>query len=169
MVAHCAGHRAIIGSGIFVLTGTAAAGEHFEAPHPARAVLDLIGNFCEQGARRRVDARASAAGPSIAISFCWLRSPAALRAVLCRTSLHDPIAGSATRIYATLGEIFAGHRLDLILEYVVSMLRSRSASADRKAQLAAFGVNLPTSGQSCVGVGKWTAPISMSGFSSSLS
>src|SRR5437870_4127585 len=38
------GIGAIIGSGIFVLTGTAAAGEHFEAPSILHAqVLDLIG------------------------------------------------------------------------------------------------------------------------------
>ena len=40
------GIGAIIGSGIFVLTGTAAAGEHFEAPSLLHAqVLDLLINF----------------------------------------------------------------------------------------------------------------------------
>src|SRR5947207_14168375 len=40
------GIGAIIGSGIFVLTGTAAAGEHFAAPSILHAqVLDLIVNF----------------------------------------------------------------------------------------------------------------------------
>src|ERR1700693_2291718 len=44
------GIGAIIGSGIFVLTGTAAAGEHFEAPSILHAqVLDLIGNFLRTG------------------------------------------------------------------------------------------------------------------------
>ena len=44
------GIGAIIGSGIFVLTGTAAAGEHFEAPSILHAqVLDLLVNFVRTG------------------------------------------------------------------------------------------------------------------------
>ena len=44
------GIGAIIGSGIFVLTGTAAAGEHFEAPSLLHAqVLDLLANFLRTG------------------------------------------------------------------------------------------------------------------------
>jgi hypothetical protein len=44
------GIGAIIGSGIFVLTGTAAAGEHFEAPSILHAqVLDLLVNFLRTG------------------------------------------------------------------------------------------------------------------------
>src|ERR1700722_9954266 len=40
------GIGAIIGSGIFVLTGTAAAGEYFQAPSILHAqVLDIIVNF----------------------------------------------------------------------------------------------------------------------------
>jgi hypothetical protein len=44
------GIGAIIGSGIFVLTGTAAAGENFAAPSILHAqVLDLISNFLRTG------------------------------------------------------------------------------------------------------------------------
>src|SRR5689334_8313426 len=44
------GIGAIIGSGIFVLTGTAAAGEHFEAPSILHAqALDLFVNFFRTG------------------------------------------------------------------------------------------------------------------------
>ena len=44
------GIGAIIGSGIFVLTGTAAAGEHFEAPSILHAqVLDLISQLPAHG------------------------------------------------------------------------------------------------------------------------
>ena len=47
------GIGAIIGSGIFVLTGTAAAGEHFEAPSILHAqVLDLISISCAPEALR---------------------------------------------------------------------------------------------------------------------
>src|SRR4051794_39579931 len=44
------GIGAIIGSGIFVLTGTAAAGEFFQAPNLVHAqVLDLVVNFLRTG------------------------------------------------------------------------------------------------------------------------
>src|ERR1039457_475508 len=44
------GVGAIIGSGIFVLTGTAAAGEYFETPSVLHAqVMDLIANFIQHG------------------------------------------------------------------------------------------------------------------------
>jgi len=44
------GIGAIIGSGIFVLTGTAAAGEYFQAPSILHAqVLDIIVNFLRGG------------------------------------------------------------------------------------------------------------------------
>ena len=65
------GIGAIIGSGIFVLTGTAAAGEHFEVPSILHAqVLDLIANFLRHGssAGALMHGRPPA-GPAIAISF----------------------------------------------------------------------------------------------------
>ena len=44
------GIGAIIGSGVFVLTGTAAAGEYFQAPSILHAqVLDIIVNFLRGG------------------------------------------------------------------------------------------------------------------------
>ncbi len=119
------GIGAIIGSGIFVLTGTAAAGEHFEAPSILHAqVLDLLVNFLRTGstAGALMHGRPPA-GPSIAISFL-LVAVACSFAGLCYAELASmiPIAGSAyTYSYATLGEIFAWIiGWDLILEYVVS-------------------------------------------------
>ena len=44
------GIGAVIGSGIFVLTGTAAAGEYFQAPSILHAqVLDIVVNFLRGG------------------------------------------------------------------------------------------------------------------------
>jgi len=65
------GIGAIIGSGIFVLTGTAAAGEYFKAPSILHAqVLDLIVNFLRGGGTSNVLMHGRPpAGPSIAISF----------------------------------------------------------------------------------------------------
>src|SRR6516164_5742648 len=65
------GIGAIIGSGIFVLTGTAAAGEHFEVPSILHAqVLDLIVNFFRTGgAGSALMHGRPPAGPAIAISF----------------------------------------------------------------------------------------------------
>jgi len=49
------GIGAIIGSGIFVLTGTAAAGEFFQAPSILHAqVLDIIVNFLRGGGTANV-------------------------------------------------------------------------------------------------------------------
>jgi len=74
------GIGAIIGSGIFVLTGTAAAGEYFQAPSILHAqALDLIVNFLRTGssAGALMHGRPPA-GPSIAISFFLVAIPAAL-------------------------------------------------------------------------------------------
>jgi len=154
------GIGAIIGSGIFVLTGTAAAGEHFEAPSILHAqVLDLFVNFLRTGttAGALMHGR-PAAGPSIAISFL-LVAVACSFAGLCYAELASmiPIAGSAyTYSYATLGEIFAWIiGWDLILEYVVSNVAvAVGFSGYSKAQLAAFGINLPE---------KWASPVFASG------
>ena len=154
------GIGAIIGSGIFVLTGTAAAGEHFEAPSILHAqVLDLIANFLRTGstAGALMHGRPPA-GPSIAISFL-LVAVACSFAGLCYAELASmiPIAGSAyTYSYATLGEIFAWIiGWDLILEYVVSNVAvAVGFSGYAKAQLAAFGIRSARSmGKSCVGSG----------------
>jgi basic amino acid/polyamine antiporter, APA family len=150
------GIGAIIGSGIFVLTGTAAAGEHFEAPSILHAqVMDLLVNFLRTGttAGALLHGRPPA-GPSIAISFL-LVAVACSFAGLCYAELASmiPIAGSAyTYSYATLGEIFAWIiGWDLILEYVVSNVAvAVGFSGYANAQLAAFGISLPQ---------KWAVPV----------
>jgi basic amino acid/polyamine antiporter, APA family len=154
------GIGAIIGSGIFVLTGTAAAGEHFEVPSILHAqVLDLVINFLRTGstAGALMHGRPPA-GPSIAISFL-LVAVACSFAGLCYAELASmiPIAGSAyTYSYATLGEIFAWIiGWDLILEYVVSNVAvAVGFSGYSKAQLAVFGIHLPD---------KWSSPVWASG------
>jgi len=154
------GIGAIIGSGIFILTGTAAAGEYFQAPSILHAqALDLIANFLRTGstAGALMHGRPPA-GPSIAISFL-LVAIACSFAGLCYAELASmiPIAGSAyTYSYATLGEIFAWIiGWDLILEYVVSNVAVAVGFAGyTKAQLAAFGLNLPD---------KWASPVWASG------
>src|SRR3984893_5633764 len=154
------GIGAIIGSGIFVLTGTAAAGEHFAAPSILHAqVLDLIGNFLRTGstAGALMHGRPPA-GPAIAVSFL-LVAVACSFAGLCYAELASmiPIAGSAyTYSYATLGEIFAWIiGCDLILEYAVSNVAvAVGFSGYAKAQLAAFGLNLSD---------KWSSPVWASG------
>jgi APA family basic amino acid/polyamine antiporter len=154
------GIGAIIGSGIFVLTGTAAAGEFFQAPSILHAqVLDLIVNFLRGGGTAQVLMHGRpAAGPSIAISFL-LVAVACSFAGLCYAELASmiPIAGSAyTYSYATLGEIFAWIiGWDLILEYVVSnVVVAIGFSAYTKSQLASFGLNLPD---------RWSTPVWESG------
>lgn len=154
------GIGAIIGAGIFVLTGTAAAGEHFEASSIFHAqVMDLIFNFLRTGstAGALMHGRPPA-GPSIAISFL-LVAVACSFAGLCYAELASmiPVAGSAyTYSYATLGEIFAWIiGWDLILEYVVSnVVVAVGFSGYSKAQLAAFGIHLPD---------KWSSPVWASG------
>jgi basic amino acid/polyamine antiporter, APA family len=154
------GIGAIIGSGIFVLTGTAAAGEYFQAPSLLHAqALDVIINFVRTGstAGALMHGRPPA-GPSIAISFL-LVAIACSFAGLCYAELASmiPIAGSAyTYSYATLGEIFAWIiGWDLILEYVVSNVAVAVSFAGYvKAQLAVFGLNLPD---------KWASPVWASG------
>jgi APA family basic amino acid/polyamine antiporter len=150
------GIGAIIGSGIFVLTGTAAAGEYFQAPSILHAqVLDLIVNLLRGAGTSAVLMHGRpAAGPSIAVSF-FLVALACSFAGLCYAELASmiPIAGSAyTYSYATLGEIFAWIiGWDLILEYVVSnVVVAIGFSAYTKAQLASFGLNLPD---------KWSSPV----------
>jgi amino acid transporter len=154
------GIGAIIGSGIFVLTGTAAAGEYFSAPNVIHAqVLDLVVNFFHHGGTGNVLMHGRPpAGPGIAISFI-LVAVACSFAGLCYAELASmiPIAGSAyTYSYATLGEIFAWIiGWDLILEYAVSNVAvAVGFSGYLKAQLASFGLMLPD---------KWSTPIRAGG------
>ena len=139
------GIGAVIGSGIFILTGTAAAGEMrgyesiFNAP-----VLDLI----LHGTRTLSTAGRPGAGPGISLSFL-LTALACSFAALCYAELASmiPIAGSAyTYAYATLGEIIAWIiGWDLILEYAVSnMAVAVGFSAYLNDVLDnTFGIHLP--------------------------
>ena len=109
----------VVGSGIFTLTGTAAAGLKFDYPSILKAPLlnllmngqHAVGTFGRPGA-----------GPAIAISFL-LVGLACSFAALCYAELASmiPVSGSAyTYAYATMGEIFAWIiGWDLILEYAV--------------------------------------------------
>ncbi len=109
----------VVGSGIFTLTGTAAAGLKFEYPSILKAPLlnllmngrHAVGTFGRPGA-----------GPAISISFL-LVALACSFAALCYAELASmiPVSGSAyTYAYATMGEIFAWIiGWDLILEYAV--------------------------------------------------
>jgi APA family basic amino acid/polyamine antiporter len=150
------GIGAVIGSGIFVLTGTAAAGEYFKASSIWHAqVLDIVVNLVRTGNTSGVLMHGRPpAGPSIALSF-FLVAVACSFAGLCYAELASmiPIAGSAyTYSYATLGEIFAWIiGWDLILEYVVSnVVVAIGFSAYTKSQLASFGINLPD---------RWSTPV----------
>src|SRR5690349_17274732 len=113
------GIGAVIGSGIFTLTGTAAAGVHFADKSILKApVLDLLLNG---GNAATLTGRAGA-GPAISVSFL-LVALACSFAALCYAELASmiPVSGSAyTYAYATMGEIFAWIiGWDLILEYAV--------------------------------------------------
>jgi len=150
------GIGAIIGSGIFVLTGTAAAGEYFQAPSILRAqVLDIIVNLLRGGGLQAVLMHGRPpAGPSIAISFI-LVAIACSFAGLCYAELASmiPIAGSAyTYTYATMGELVAWIiGWDLILEYVVSnVVVAIGFGAYTKSQLAAFGIAVSD---------RWSTPV----------
>jgi APA family basic amino acid/polyamine antiporter len=114
------GVGAVIGSGIFILTGTAAAGESLSYKSILHApVLDLL----MHGANAVSTTGRPGAGPAISLAFL-LTALACSFAALCYAELASmiPIAGSAyTYAYATLGEIFAWIiGWDLILEYAVS-------------------------------------------------
>jgi len=114
------GIGAVIGSGIFTLTGTAAAGkvERFQSILNA-TVLDVVLFGSHAGSQLG----RPGAGPAITLSFVLVAIACAF-AGLCYAELASmiPIAGSAyTYSYAILGEIFAWViGWDLILEYAVS-------------------------------------------------
>ncbi|MCC6362303.1 MAG: amino acid permease [Bryobacterales bacterium] len=139
------GIGAVIGSGIFILTGTAAAGETLSFHSILHApVLDLL----LQGPGSLSTIGRPGAGPGIALSFFLVAVVCGL-AGLCYAELASmiPIAGSAyTYSYATLGEIFAWIiGWDLILEYAVSnMAVAVGFSAYFNDILdGVFGVHLP--------------------------
>jgi APA family basic amino acid/polyamine antiporter len=144
------GIGAIIGSGIFIVTGTAAAGETDRYPSLLQAPLlsvlmhgrHAIGTMGRPGA-----------GPAIAISFLLVAFACGL-AGLCYAELASmiPIAGSAyTYTYATLGELIAWIiGWDLILEYAVSnMAVAVGFSAYIDSLLSGLGLHLSN---------RWTTP-----------
>ncbi len=138
------GIGAIIGTGIFVLTGTAAAGEDVQYPSLLKApVLDVL----MHGAHALGVSGRPGAGPAIALSF-FLVAVVCGFAGLCYAELASmiPIAGSAyTYTYATMGEIVAWIiGWDLILEYAVSnMAVAVGFSAYVTSLLDSFGIHLP--------------------------
>jgi basic amino acid/polyamine antiporter, APA family len=138
------GVGAIIGTGIFVLTGTAAAGEDVLQPSIFKApLLDvLLHGSHALGVHGR-----PGAGPAIALSF-FLVAVVCGFAGLCYAELASmiPIAGSAyTYTYATLGELVAWIiGWDLILEYAVSnMAVAVGFSAYINSLLLSFGIQIP--------------------------
>ena len=138
------GIGAVIGTGIFILTGTAAAGESVQYPSILKApLLDVLLHGSEAvGAAGR-----PGAGPAIALSF-FLVAVVCGFAALCYAELASmiPIAGSAyTYTYATLGELVAWIiGWDLILEYAVSnMAVAVGFSAYVDSLLQSFGIHLP--------------------------
>jgi APA family basic amino acid/polyamine antiporter len=140
------GIGAIIGSGIFITTGTAAAGEIDRYPSLLQAPLlsVLMHGTHAIGINGR-----PGAGPAIAISFLAVALICAL-AGLCYAELASmiPIAGSAyTYTYATLGEFIAWIiGWDLILEYAVSnMAVAVGFSAYINNLLQTFGLHIPDS------------------------
>ena len=157
------GIGAIIGSGIFVLTGTAAAGESFQVPSILHAqVLDVFQNLIQHGSLSGVLMHGRPpAGPGIAISFLLVAIACGF-AGLCYAELASmiPIAGSAyTYSYATLGELIAWIiGWDLILEYAVSNVAvAVGFGAYLKAQLAAFHIVIPDAWSTPVWAGgHWT-------------
>jgi APA family basic amino acid/polyamine antiporter len=138
------GIGAIIGTGIFVLTGTAAAGEEVMYPSILKApLLDVL----LHGTHAAGISGRPGAGPAIALSF-FLVAVVCGFAGLCYAELASmiPIAGSAyTYTYATLGELVAWIiGWDLILEYAVSnMAVAVGFSAYIDSLLQSFGIHLP--------------------------
>jgi APA family basic amino acid/polyamine antiporter len=140
------GIGAIIGSGIFVLTGTAAAGEVDRYPSILQA--PLLSVILHGTHALGINGRPGA-GPGIALSFLIVAFICAL-AGLCYAELASmiPIAGSAyTYTYATLGEFVAWIiGWDLILEYAVSnMAVAVGFSAYVNNLLGTFHIHIPES------------------------
>jgi APA family basic amino acid/polyamine antiporter len=138
------GVGAIIGSGIFVLSGTAAAGEQVQFPSILKAPLLQVLMY---GRHALGVTGRPGAGPAIALSFFMVAVVCGL-AGLCYAELASmiPIAGSAyTYTYATLGELIAWIiGWDLILEYAVSnMAVAVGFSAYINSLLDSFGLRIP--------------------------
>src|SRR5205809_7474287 len=115
----CIGIGAIIGTGIFALAGTAAAGEQLQASVWKTPIMNFIQSWATDAPL--VFGRPGA-GPAVMLSFV-VAAVACGFAALCYAELASmiPVSGSAyTYSYATLGEIIAWIiGWDLILEYAV--------------------------------------------------
>ena len=113
------GIGAIIGTGIFALTGTAAAGELAATSKLGTPVLNFIQSWLTNS---DLLLGRPGAGPAVVFSFV-VAAIACGFAALCYAELASmiPVSGSAyTYSYATLGEIVAWIiGWDLILEYAV--------------------------------------------------
>ena len=140
------GIGAIIGTGVFILTGTAAADEVVQYPSILKAPLLQVILYGQDAAGT---SGRLGAGPAIALSYALVAVVCGL-AALCYAELASmiPIAGSAyTYTYATLGELLAWIiGWDLILEYAVSnMAVAVGFSAYMASLLGSFGIHLPPS------------------------
>ncbi|MBI2957136.1 MAG: amino acid permease, partial [Acidobacteria bacterium] len=138
------GIGAVIGTGVWTLSGTAAVGVQLEVGSVWRApVLDLLLHGSEAtGITGR-----PGAGPAIALSYLLVAIACGF-AALCYAELAStvPVAGSAyTYSYATLGELVAWIiGWDLILEYAVSNSAvAVGFSGYLNAFLKIFDVTLP--------------------------
>ncbi len=123
----CLGIGAIIGTGIFALTGTAAAGDHPTSSTWDTPVLNFIQSAVSHAA---LATGRPAAGPAIMLSFL-VAAVACGFAALCYAELAAmiPVSGSAyTYSYATLGELIAWIiGWDLVLEYAVGNMAVASS------------------------------------------
>src|SRR3954451_15655890 len=140
----CIGIGAIIGSGIFALTGTAAAGQTFSS-RLETPILNFIQAWMSGS---EVLLGRAGAGPAIALSFV-VAAIACAFAALCYAELASmiPVAGSAyTYSYATLGELVAWIiGWDLILEYAVGNMAVAVGWSGYFVQLCGslFGLKFP--------------------------
>ncbi len=142
------GIGAIIGTGIFALTGTAAAGESAD-PASASAMTTPVLNFIQSwisGAAPELGR--AGAGPAVVFSF-MIAAVACGFAALCYAELAAmiPVSGSAyTYSYATLGEIVAWIiGWDLILEYAVGNMAVAASWSGYFVKLCGslFGLRFP--------------------------
>jgi len=143
----CLGIGAIIGSGIFALTGTAAAGEAAQAN--AGSLSTPIINFIQSWMTHApMVLGRPGAGPAVVLSFV-IAAMACGFAALCYAELAAmiPVSGSAyTYSYATLGELVAWIiGWDLILEYAVGNMAVAVGWSGYFVKLCAslFGLRFP--------------------------
>ena len=142
----CLGVGAIIGTGIFALTGTAAAGERADS---TEAWTTPVINFIQSWVMHSPLAFGRpAAGPAIVLSFL-VAAVACGFAALCYAELAAmiPVSGSAyTYSYATLGELVAWIiGWDLILEYAVGNMAVAASWSGYFLKLcnSLFGLKFP--------------------------